>query len=118
MKQVNTIYINGKFEAPHGGEVLTLVDPVTEQNATQVVLADEVDAQRAIAAAAAACRELAGSSRALRMEWLQRLHDAVAAAEEELTVRMIEEYGGPVRYSRPTASRVRAWSWNRWASSA
>jgi len=39
MKQGNMIYINGKFETPHGSEVLTLVDPVTEQDAAQVVLA-------------------------------------------------------------------------------
>jgi len=44
MKQVNTIYINGKFETPHGSELLTLLDPVTEQYAAQVLLADEVDA--------------------------------------------------------------------------
>src|ERR1700739_4795110 len=73
VKQVDTIYINGKFETPHGGEFLTLVDPVTEHNAAQVLLADEVDAQRAIAAAAAAYRELAGSGRALRMERLAGL---------------------------------------------
>jgi aldehyde dehydrogenase (NAD+) len=108
MKEVNTIYINGKFETPHGSELLTLVDPVTEQDAAQVVLADEVDAQRAIAAASAAYRELAGSSRELRMEWLQRLHDVVAAAEEDLTAQMIEEYGGPVRFSNPTARRAAA----------
>jgi aldehyde dehydrogenase (NAD+) len=99
MKQVNTIYINGKFETPHGSELLTLLGPVTEQDAAQVLLADEVDAQRAIAAASAAYSELAGSSRAQRMEWLQRLHNVVAAAEEELTAQMIEEYGGPLRFS-------------------
>ena len=108
MKQVNTIYINGKFETPHGSELLTLLDPVTEQDAAQVLLADEVDAQRAIAAASAAYSELAGSSRAQRMEWLQRLHNVVAAAEEELTAQMIEEYGGPLRFSNPTAKRAAA----------
>ena len=108
MKQVNTIYINGKFETPHGSELLTLLDPVTEQDAAQVLLADEVDAQRAIAAASAAYCELAGSSRAQRMEWLQRLHNVVAAAEEELTAQMIEEYGGPLRFSNPTAKRAAA----------
>jgi len=108
MKQVNTIYINGKFETPHGSELLTLLDPVTEQDAAQVLLADEVDAQRAIGAASAAYSELAGSSRAQRMEWLQRLHNVVAAAEEELTAQMIEEYGGPLRFSNPTAKRAAA----------
>jgi aldehyde dehydrogenase (NAD+) len=108
MKQVDTIYINGKFETPHGSELMTLIDPVTEQDAAQVMLADEVDARRAIAAASAAYGELAGTSRALRMEWLQRLHDVVAAAEEELTAQMIDEYGGPVRFSNPTAKRAAA----------
>jgi aldehyde dehydrogenase (NAD+) len=108
MKQVDTIYINGKFETPHGSELMTLIDPVTEQDAAQVMLADEVDARRAIAAASAAYSELAGTSRALRMEWLQRLHDVVAAAEEELTAQMIDEYGGPVRFSNPTAKRAAA----------
>ena len=88
MKQVNTIYINGKFETPHGSELLTLVDPVTEQDAAQVVLADEVDAQRAIAAASAAYRELAGSSRELRMEWLRRLHDALTRARAITPLRL------------------------------
>jgi len=38
MKQIDVIYIDGKFETPHGRELLTLVDPVTEQDAAQVVL--------------------------------------------------------------------------------
>jgi aldehyde dehydrogenase (NAD+) len=108
VKEVDRIYINGKFETPHGSELLTLIDPVTEQDVAQVQLADEVDAQRAITAASAAYRQLAGVSRAQRMEWLQRLHDVVADAEEELTAQMIEEYGGPVRFSNPTAKRAAA----------
>lgn len=108
MKQIDTIYINGKFETPHGRERLTLIDPVTEQDAAQVLMADEVDAQRAIAAASVAYGKLAGTTRAQRMEWLERLHDVVAAAEEELTAQMIEEYGGPVRFSNPTAKRAAA----------
>ncbi|MBQ5950491.1 aldehyde dehydrogenase family protein [Massilia sp. ST3] len=108
MKTVDSIYINGSFETPHGSEVLTLFDPVSEEPATSVVLADEVDARRAIDAAAAAYRELARSSREQRMTWLQRLYQAVAASEEELTAVMVEEYGGPVRTSRATAKRAAA----------
>jgi aldehyde dehydrogenase (NAD+) len=108
MQTIDTIYINGRFETAHGTEVMTLVDPVTEQDAARVRLADEVDAQRAIAAAKAAYHALSGATREDRMAWLQRLHEVVAAAEDELTAQMIEEYGGPVRFSRPTARRAAA----------
>ncbi|OON59084.1 aldehyde dehydrogenase family protein [Massilia sp. KIM] len=108
MQNIDTIYINGRFETPHGTELMTLIDPVTEQEAARVRLADEVDARRAIAAAKAAYQALSGATREERMAWLQRLHEVVAAAEDELTAQMIEEYGGPVRFSRPTARRAAA----------
>src|ERR1700745_2738610 len=107
MKQVDTIYINGQFEKPHGREVLTLIDPVTEQDAAQVMLADEVDAQQAIAAASAAYRELAGSSRSLRMEWLQRLHDVVAAGGGGPDAQVVEGYRGAAGQPARRVVRVR-----------
>lgn len=108
MHTIDSIYINGAFVAPHGTEALTLVDPVTEAPATRVLLADEVDAQRAIAAATSAYHALQGSTRAQRMEWLQRLHEVVASAEEELSAAMVAEYGGPVHTSTATARRAAA----------
>jgi len=108
MRTIDTIYINGDFIKPHGTELFTLVDPVTELPAAQVVLADEVDTQQAIAAATTAYAKLFDSTREQRMGWLQRLHDVVANAEEELTEQMIEEYGGPRRISNLTAKRAAA----------
>lgn len=108
MRTIDTIYINGDFIKPHGTELFTLVDPVTERPAAQVVLADEVDTQQAIAAATTAYAKLFDSTREQRMGWLQRLHDVVANAEEELTEQMIEEYGGPRRISNLTAKRAAA----------
>lgn len=108
MKSIDTIYINGQFVTPHGTERFTLVDPVTEHDAAQVTLADEVDAENAIAAATAAYQELAGSSREQRMRWLARLHEVVADAEEELIATMIEEYGGPHAISVATSKRAAA----------
>jgi len=108
MKLIDTIYIKGRFVTPHGTERFTLVDPVTEQEATHVILADEVDAEHAIAAASAAYRELSGSSREQRMDWLARLHEVVADAEEELIATMIEEYGGPHAISVATSRRAAA----------
>lgn len=108
MKSIDSIYIKGQFVTPHGTERFTLIDPVTEQEAAQVTLADEVDAENAIAAATATYHELAGSSREQRMGWLARLHKVVAAAEEELIATMIEEYGGPHGISVATSKRAAA----------
>ncbi|NKI72307.1 aldehyde dehydrogenase family protein [Collimonas pratensis] len=54
MKTVDHIYINGSFVKPHGKEVLELVNPSTGAPIARVTLADEQDAQAAIAAAKAA----------------------------------------------------------------
>ena len=108
MKTIDTIYINGAFVAPHGREPLVLLDPVTERETTTVILADEVDAQRAIAAAKAALPAVARTTREERMDWLQRLHDAVAAAEQELVDVMVAEYGGTTAMATGTARRAAA----------
>ncbi|PFH12433.1 aldehyde dehydrogenase (NAD+) [Collimonas sp. PA-H2] len=106
MKTVDHIYINGSFIKPHGKEVLELVNPSTRAVIARVTLADEQDAQAAIAAAKAAYNSFAHTSREQRMAYLQRLHDAVAARSDELLDVMIEEYGGPLRISKASTQRA------------
>ncbi|GAA4659200.1 hypothetical protein GCM10025794_17010 [Massilia kyonggiensis] len=108
MKTIDTIYINGAFVTPHGREPLVLLDPATERETTTVILADEVDAQRAIAAAKAARTTVARTTREERMDWLQRLHDAVAAAEQDIVDVMVAEYGGTTAMATGTARRAAA----------
>jgi aldehyde dehydrogenase (NAD+) len=106
MKTVDHIYINGKFIKPHGTEILELVNPSTRAVIGKVTLADEQDAQAAIAAAKAAYKSFSQTSKEQRMEYLQRLHDAVAARSDELRETMIEEYGGPYCTSNATTQRA------------
>ncbi|AMO94074.1 aldehyde dehydrogenase family protein [Collimonas fungivorans] len=106
MKTVDHIYINGKFIKPHGTEVLELINPSTKAVIGKVTLADEQDAQAAIAAAKAAYKSFSQTTKEQRMEYLQRLHDAVAARSDELLDTMIEEYGGPHRISNATTQRA------------
>ncbi|WP_211474308.1 aldehyde dehydrogenase family protein [Collimonas humicola] len=106
MKTVDHIYINGSFIKPHGKEVLELVNPSTRAAIARVTLADEQDAQAAIAAAKAAYQSFSRTSKEQRMAYLQRLHDAVAARSEELLEVMIEEYGGPLRISKASTQRA------------
>lgn len=106
MKTVDHIYVNGSFIKPHGKEVLELVNPSTRTVIARVTLADELDAQAAIAAAKAAYKSFSHTSREQRMAYLQRLHDAVAARSDELLDVMIEEYGGPLRISKASTQRA------------
>jgi aldehyde dehydrogenase (NAD+) len=106
MKIIDSIYIGGEFVIPHGRERLTLLDPATEQERAIVVLADEVDAQRAIAAAKAAFPAFSTSTREQRMAYLERLHDVVAAAEQDIVKAMLEEYGGTMAMCTGTARRA------------
>jgi aldehyde dehydrogenase (NAD+) len=108
MRIIDTIYVNGEFVTPHGREPLVLVDPATERETTTVILADETDARRAIAAAKAAFPAFSQSTREQRMDWLQRLSDAVAAAEADIVEAMIAEYGGTTAMATGTARRAAA----------
>ncbi len=51
MKTFDKVYINGEFLTPHGNQITDLINPTTNEVIGKVVLADEVDARRAIAAA-------------------------------------------------------------------
>jgi aldehyde dehydrogenase (NAD+) len=108
MKSIATIYIDGQFVTPHGSEPLVLLDPTTERETTTVILADAVDAQRAIAAAKAAYPAVSRTTRAERMAWLQRLHDAVVAAEQDIVDVIVAEYGGTMAMATGTARRAAA----------
>ncbi|HTD02539.1 aldehyde dehydrogenase family protein [Undibacterium sp.] len=106
MKTLDHIYINGRFTKPHGTETLELINPSTKTVIGRVTLADEQDAQDAIAAAKAAYKSFSQTTKEQRMEYLQRLHDAVAARSDELLEVMIEEYGGPRRISNASTQRA------------
>jgi aldehyde dehydrogenase (NAD+) len=100
MKTINTHYIDGAFVESHGREVMDIIRPTDGQAIGRVTLADEEDTRRAIAAATRAFATYGRSTKEERAEILRRLHDAVAAHIDDLTDAMIEEYGGPVVFSR------------------
>lgn len=106
MKQINQIYINGEFVTPHGTEVMDLINPVTEQVAAQVRLADETDTRQAIAAAKAAYVDFSRTSKAQRIQYLQQLHDAVLARADALEAVMSAEYGGSLAMVHGTVARA------------
>jgi aldehyde dehydrogenase (NAD+) len=104
MRHIEQIYINGEFVTPHGSEWFDLWNPATAQVTGQVRLADNVDAERAIAAAKAAFPAWAKTSKATRIAALRRMYTAVAARHDALLDAVIEEYGAPAARSAWMAS--------------
>lgn len=104
MRHIEQIFINGEFVTPHGTERFDLYNPATAQVFGQVRLADEHDAERAIAAAKAAFPAWAKTTCEERIVALKRMHTAVAARHDELLEAIIEEYGAPASRSAWMAS--------------
>ncbi len=104
MRHIEQIFINGEFVTPHGTERFDLYNPATAQVIGQVRLADEVDAERAIAAARAAFPAWAKTTREGRIAALKRMHVAVVARHDALLEAIIEEYGAPSSRSAWMAS--------------
>jgi aldehyde dehydrogenase (NAD+) len=96
---INKIYIDGEFVTPHGTELFDLFNPATGKVIGQVQLADEVDAEAAIAAAKRALPVWSATSKEERIDALRRLQAAVAARREDILESITVEYGGPVRNS-------------------
>ena len=98
MKTITQHYIDGAFVESHGREVMDIINPSNGRVIAHVALADEEDAQRAIAAARRAFASFGRTTKEERMEILRRLHEAVSARTDDLTKIMVEEYGGAVQF--------------------
>lgn len=100
MKTIDKIYINGEFVKPKGNQVFDLISPTTNQLIGQVTLGNKQDAQDAIAAAKEAFKTFSQTTKAERIEYLNRLHEVVSKRKDELIDIMVEEYGGTLQFSK------------------
>src|SRR4029077_8216473 len=100
IKTITTHYIDGAFVESHGREVMDIIRPTNGQLIGRVMLGDEEDTRRAIAAAKRAFASFGRTTKDERSRYLRQLHKAVSAHIDDLTAVMIEEYGGVVRFAR------------------
>ncbi len=101
VKIITTHCIDGAFVGYHCRQFMDIIRPTDGQRIAQVLLGDEQDTRRAIAAAKRAFATYGTSKPEERAEILRRLHRAASARIDELTDTMVEEYGGVVQFARP-----------------
>lgn len=99
MKTIDKNYVNGKFIPTKGTEIMDIFNPANNQHIGKVILGQESDILAAIDAAANAFPAFSRTSKEQRMEYLQRLHDAIMERVEELQEITIDEYGAPLQRS-------------------
>ncbi|WP_213806892.1 aldehyde dehydrogenase family protein [Granulicella sp. dw_53] len=99
MVNITTHYINGQFVESKGQEKFGLINPSSNQLLGHVTLGNVEDTQDAIAAAKAAFKTFSTTTREERLDWLQRLYDALKARAQPLSEAMVEEFGAPVKKS-------------------
>ncbi|MDH3038924.1 aldehyde dehydrogenase family protein [Streptomyces sp. TRM75561] len=93
MRQINQVYIDGKFVTPHGTELSPLFNPATEEIIGEVRLGDETDTHAAVAAAKRAFTTFSRTEKTERIAILNRLSATFAERLEDLQAAMVEEYG-------------------------
>jgi aldehyde dehydrogenase (NAD+) len=101
VKTIMTHDIDGAFVESHGRDVMDIIKPTNGQVIGRVMLADEEDTRRAIAAARSAFDSFGRSAKQERAKILRQLHQAASARLDDLTDAMVEEYGGVVQFAGP-----------------
>jgi aldehyde dehydrogenase (NAD+) len=100
MQTIDHIYLEGSFVVPHGSEMFDLFNPATEQVIGSVRLADEHDANQAVAAARRAFVSFSRTQKSERLDMLQSILKAVQAREDELVEASMLEFGAPAKSAR------------------
>ncbi|MCF6406748.1 aldehyde dehydrogenase family protein [Chitinophaga filiformis] len=93
MKQIDQIYVNGKFTNPKGTEKADIISPVDGSVIAQLTYANESDTNDAIAAASEAFKHYSQSTIKERTTYLQKIHDEIMKRMDDLIQATIIEYG-------------------------
>jgi aldehyde dehydrogenase (NAD+) len=99
MKAITKHYIDGAFVESHGREVMESINPTNQRVLGSVMLGDEEDAKRAIAAAKRAFQAYSRTKKRDRSEILRRMHEVTSARIGDLTEAMVTEYGGVCQFA-------------------
>src|ERR1700757_2163337 len=100
MNHTSQFYIDGQWVEPAAAEYVDVINPATEESLGQVALGNEVDVDRAVAAARAAFPAFSSTTKAQRIALLRRIEEAYKARYEDMVAAISSEMGAPVSLSR------------------
>ena len=96
MQNANHFYIDGQWVVPHSQQTLAVLNPATEAVITSIALGDEVDVDRAVAAARRAFESFSQTSIEQRAALLERIIAVYKQRMPELASVVSQEMGAPV----------------------
>jgi len=100
MENLQKFYINGEWVSPVSTRTMPVINPATEEVIGTVALGNEADVDRAVAAASAAFEDFSRTSKAVRLELLQKVKAITERRFEDLAQAMRMEMGAPITMSR------------------
>lgn len=92
-------YINGEWVASTGSETMEVINPATEEVIGQISLGTEADLDKAVQAARAASSSFSQTTKAYRIELLEKIADEYEKRKDELIKVITEELGAPLSLS-------------------
>ena len=96
MKNAKKFYINGAWVDPIVPRTVTIMNPATEELFAEVAMGSASDVDRAVAAARAAFPTFSATSKAQRIQWLERIADLYDKRRSDLAKLIACEMGTPL----------------------
>jgi aldehyde dehydrogenase (NAD+) len=106
MAEATQFYIGGAWTEPHGSVRRAVVNPATEHEIGTAAMADDVDVNRAVAAAQAAFPSYANTTRNDRLALLQRIIDVYARRMPDLASAVTQELGAPAAFAHDSQAWI------------
>ncbi len=100
MQQIHQFYIGGEWVDPVSKETMPIMNPATAEQIGSLVMGNEADVDRAVAAAKTAFETFSQTSKTERLALLNRLMDETKARFEDLAQAMSAEMGAPISMAR------------------
>lgn len=100
MKTLNKFYIDGAWVDPASTATMPIMNPATNSQIGTLTLGNAEDVERAVAAATRAFETFSLTSKAERLELLERLLEVTRARMEDLAQAITSEMGAPITMSR------------------
>ena len=100
MTDLLDFYIDGAWVRPDSQVIEAVIDPSSEQVVARIILGNERDVNRAVAAAKAAFASFSATTPEQRIELLERIIDGYQRRGEALALAVHQEMGAPLSLAR------------------